>query len=137
LTRRGMFQAATVAAAATSVAAMSAKPAHALWPTAPTPRFKTIKPHEGGLFMYNVGYQPQIIGNDADNILAIGFNWGEPNSAVFGSGLDDQYSVEAFYRWQLTREIAVTPNIQYIRDPALNPEEDNIWLIGLRARFAF
>jgi len=84
-----------------------------------------------------IGYQPQIIGNDADNILAIGFNWGEPNSAVFGSGLDDQYSVEAFYRWQLTREIAVTPNIQYIRDPALNPEEDNIWLIGLRARFAF
>jgi len=37
-------------------------------------------------------------------------------------------------RYQFTRELAVTPSIQYIRDPALNPDEDNLWVFGLRMR---
>ena len=84
-----------------------------------------------------LGYQPRSIGSDKGNLLGVGVNWGEPNSTVFGSGLDDQYGVEMFYRWQLTREIAITPNIQFIKDPALNPDEDSLWLFGLRARLAF
>jgi len=83
-----------------------------------------------------LGYQPQPIGSDRGNILAVGVNWGEPNSTVLGSGLDDQYAIEAFFRWQLLKELAVTPNVQFLIDPALNPEEDNIWLFGLRARLA-
>jgi Asp/Glu/hydantoin racemase len=61
LTRRGMFQAATVAAAATGIAAVSTRPAHALWPTKPTPRFKSVKPHEGGMFTYTVGYTDEEV----------------------------------------------------------------------------
>jgi len=70
------------------------------------------------------------------NILAVGVNWGEPNSTVLGSDLDDQYAIEAFFRWQLMKELAVTPNVQFLINPALNPDKDNIWVFGLRARLA-
>ena len=55
LTRRGVFRAATLAAVTAGIAAGSARPAYALWPTKPTPRFKSVKPHEGGMFTYTVG----------------------------------------------------------------------------------
>jgi porin len=37
---------------------------------------------------------------------------------------------------QLTQELAITPDIQLLIDPALNPDEDSIWVFGLRARLA-
>ncbi len=83
-----------------------------------------------------LGYQPRPVGSDQGDLLGVGFNWGEPNSTALGPGLDDQYGMEVFYRWQLTKEIAITPNIQFLKDPALNPDEDNMWLFGLRARLA-
>ncbi|MGB5328114.1 MAG: carbohydrate porin, partial [Gammaproteobacteria bacterium] len=44
---------------------------------------------------------------------------------------------EVYYRWQVAEEIAITPSVQLLIDPALNPEEDTLWVFGLRARFAF
>jgi len=32
---------------------------------------------------------------------------------------------------------AITADIQYIKDPALNPDESTIWMFNARARFAF
>ena len=55
---------------------------------------------------------------------------------TFCPGLDDQYSFEVFYRFQLTEQLAITPDIQYLVDPALNPDEDKLWVVGLRARLA-
>jgi porin len=46
----------------------------------------------------------------------------------------DQYTTELFWRYQLTTELAVTPTIQYIKDPALNPDESSLWAFGLRVR---
>ncbi len=83
-----------------------------------------------------LGYQPNPIGSSAGNLLGLGVNWGEPNDTVFGSGLDDQYSFELFYRLQITKELAITPDIQFLINPAQNPDEDNIWVFGLRARIA-
>jgi porin len=83
-----------------------------------------------------IGFQPKHHGSDIGDLFAVGLNWGEPNSTVFGSGLDDQYSIEAFYRWQLSKEFAVTTDVQFIKDPALNPDDDQLWLLGLRARLA-
>jgi porin len=71
------------------------------------------------------------------NQLGVAYNWGEPNESTWGSGLKDQHTLEAFYRIQLWKEIAITPDIQYIRNPALNPEDDKLWVFGLRARLAF
>jgi porin len=71
------------------------------------------------------------------NQLGVAYNWGQPNDSTWGPGLDDQQTIEAFYRIQLWKELAITPDIQYIRNPALNPDDDSLWVIGLRARLAF
>jgi len=71
------------------------------------------------------------------NQLGVAYNWGKPNESTWGSDLDDQHTLEVFYRIQLWKEVAITPDIQYIRSPALNPENNDLWIIGLRARLAF
>ena len=71
------------------------------------------------------------------NQLGIAYNWGKPNESTWGPDLDDQHTLEVFYRIQLWKEVAITPDIQYIRSPALNPENNDLWIIGLRARLAF
>ncbi len=83
------------------------------------------------------GYAPNGIGAPgAGHLLGFGANWGVPNEAVFGSGLDDQYAMEVYFRLQVTKELAITPDVQLLINPALNPEEDTIWVFGLRARLA-
>lgn len=72
----------------------------------------------------------------AGDLLGVGLNWGQPNETTFGSGLDDQYTVEVFYRFQLTQQLAITPSIEYLKNPALNPGDDSLWVGGVRARLA-
>jgi porin len=79
------------------------------------------------------GYQP----NPGQNLLGVGLNWGQPNESSFGPNLPDQLTAEVFYRWNIAKEIALTPDVQYISDPALNPEASSVWLLGLRARLVF
>jgi porin len=81
-------------------------------------------------------YQPNPIGASAGNLLGFGLNWGKANEAIYGRGLDDQNAFELFYRLQLTQEFAITPDFQYLRNPAQNPDEDSIWVFALRARFS-
>jgi len=88
----------------------------------------------GGLLSSSIstgfGYQ-WVQGRD---LLGVGFNWGRPNAASFGEGLDDQYTLELFYRWQLARQLAVTPDLQVLWNPALDPTRDTLWVFGIRAR---
>jgi porin len=92
---------------------------------------------DGGTLMQksvSAGFAYQeIAGHD---VLGVGFNWGEVNENTFAPGLKDQKSLEAYYRFQLTEQLALTPDIQYIKDPPLNPTEDSLWIVGLRARLA-
>ena len=84
------------------------------------------------------GYTPsglETLGSGSQ--LGFGASWGKPNDALFGSGLDDQYTIETYYRLQVTRELAITPSVQLLIDPALNPERSTLWVFGLRARLAF
>jgi porin len=71
------------------------------------------------------------------NQLGLAYNWGEPNESSWGPGLPSQKTLEVFYRIQLFKEIAITPDVQYIKDPALNPDASSMWVYGLRARLAF
>jgi len=68
--------------------------------------------------------------------LGVAVNWGRPNEDSFGPDLDDQYTFEVFYRLQVTEQFALTPDIQYLVDPAQNSTEDSLWILGLRARLA-
>lgn len=81
-----------------------------------------------------VGWQPDPGANR--DLLGLGLNWGKPNSDTFGSGLDDQFAGEFFYRLNVTETFAMTPSAQLVVNPALNPDEDVIGVLGLRARLA-
>ena len=46
------------------------------------------------------------------------------------------YDAEVYYRWQLTPRLAVSPTLQLLVNPALDPELDRTWVLGVRARLA-
>ncbi len=67
------------------------------------------------------------------DLLGLGINWGSPSSG----GTKDQVTTELFYRFQVAQNFAITPSVQLLKDPALNPTEDEIWISSIRARFSF
>lgn len=67
------------------------------------------------------------------DVAGIGISWGQPAD----SSLRDQFTSELFYRFQLTQGLAITPDIQVIADPALNPSVDLLAFFGLRLRAVF
>ncbi len=82
------------------------------------------------------GYQPDSSTAAPGNLFGAAVNWGEVNDLSFGPGLDDQYTAEVFYRWQTSKKLALTADIQYLKDPALNPDESSVYVWSMRARFA-
>jgi porin len=80
-----------------------------------------------------LGYQ-LVPGGD---VLGVGINWGRPNHDTFGADLNDQFTSEVFYRWQVTQHSQLTPSIQLLANPALNPDTDLVAVFGLRARVVF
>ena len=78
------------------------------------------------------GYQPV----QGSHLLAGAFNWGQVNETTFEPGLDDQLTFEIFYRIQLSSRFAVTPDVQFLINPALNPEQSSLFLWGIRGRIA-
>ncbi|MFW2405632.1 MAG: carbohydrate porin, partial [Gammaproteobacteria bacterium] len=79
-----------------------------------------------------IGYR---VRNDKD-LFGAGLNWGEPNSNQ-GVGTDAQYAAEIFYRLLIGKRLNLTADLQYVRDPAINPSESSIWVFGARGRWAF
>jgi len=67
------------------------------------------------------------------DLVGISANWGSPPD----KSLEDQTTIEAFWRFQFSQGFAITPSLQLLLDPALNPAEDKVWVFGLRARLAF
>ena len=63
----------------------------------------------------------------------IGVNWGDPPD----DSLPDQKTIEAYWNFQFAQNLAITPSVQLLIDPALNTEEDQIWIAGLRTRLTF
>jgi carbohydrate-selective porin OprB len=47
-----------------------------------------------------------------------------------------KYRTRIYYS-DTQKEVMISPDIQYIRNPALNPDEDALRVFGIRARFAF
>ena len=67
------------------------------------------------------------------DVVGLGVSWGQPADG----SLSEQFTSELFYRLQVTDYLAITPDLQLIVDPALNPQADAIGYIGVRVRFAF
>ena len=64
-----------------------------------------------------------------DSMIGIGASWGQAP----GSN-EDQVATELFYKWQMAQNLALTPSIQLLANPALNPDDDLVTVIGLRLR---
>jgi porin len=74
---------------------------------------------------------------DGQGVFGLGLNWGRPNRELFGTDARDQHTIEAYYRLQLAEHLTITPDVQLLKDPALNPGESSVWVAGLRARLFF
>ena len=77
-----------------------------------------------------LGYQPKPGGN----LLGIAIGWGEPNETTFSEGLSNQITTEIFYRLQVSKHFVITPDIQYLINPALNPDASSVFVWGIRGR---
>ena len=64
------------------------------------------------------------------DVVGLSVNHGSPPD----DSLRDQTTIEAFWRYQFSQGLAITPSIQLLLDPALNPDEDTVWVWGLRFR---
>jgi porin len=80
-----------------------------------------------------IGYQTEAF----NGLLGAAMNWGRPNEDTFGPDLDDQLALEVFYRIAAGKQTALTVDVQYIQDPAINPFESSILMFNLRGRVAF
>jgi len=90
------------------------------WSDGAAPLFNA---HYSGGFLY---YFPQY-----RDLMGFSIAWDEPATP----GLRDQTTLEAFYRYQFSDNIAITADAQLLINPALNPTEDQIAVFGIRTRF--
>lgn len=87
--------------------------------------------------------------NSIRHLLAVGFSFltpfGRPNDQAgigvsfthpSSNDLRDEYSVEAYYRLQLTEGIELSPDAQVIFDPSAG-SQDVVGVFGLRLRLLY
>lgn len=74
-------------------------------------------------------------GRDTGSI-ALGVNWARPNPKTYGVD-NDQLTIEAYWRFSPLAWLEVTPDVQYVHNPAYYATEDDLWLLGLRVRAVF
>ncbi len=76
------------------------------------------------------GWRPNV---EYSDLFGVGTGWAQPASP----NLRDQFIYEAFYRFQLTTQLAITPDVQWILHPTLSPNNGSLWVASLRARITF
>ncbi|KOO15606.1 porin [Vibrio xuii] len=94
---------------------------------------------EGDVALYDkslsVGLGYFGLGSPKNN-LGVAVNWSETNSDTLQRYMNadkDQTAVEIYYNMQLTDYLQITPDIQYINNPALS-NKSSAWVMGIRAR---
>ena len=97
---------------------------------------------EGDVALYDksisVGMGYFGLGKPTNN-LGVALNWAEVNGDSFAadakatSGSTEQWTAEIYYNMQFGDHFQVTPDIQYIKDPAFSTES-SAWVFGIRAR---
>ena len=101
------------------------------------PFFRTGFAQDGGaLWQSSVDLGCGYRFTETQNQLSLGVSWGRPSESTLGEGLNDQYTIETYYRIHLGKLISITPDLQLLINPALNPNKDFLTVFGLRARAA-
>ncbi len=78
----------------------------------------------------NVGLVIDKIFGQANDRIGIGYTWSDPADR----SLNNQGVIDAYYRVQLTPEIQIGPTLEIIFDPVRNPDDDTVFVWGLRTR---
>ena len=66
------------------------------------------------------------------DLAGVGLNWAQAD------GIDDtQFTTEVFYRFSISPNLQITPSIQFIDNPMLDPSQSNLTILGLRFRIVF
>jgi porin len=74
----------------------------------------------------STGFAYYGLGGEKNN-LGMAVNWAD-------AGSEDQYTFEAFYLIKVLPTWEVTPDIQLIKNPASNNDDDSVMVYGLRTR---
>ncbi|MGB5661668.1 carbohydrate porin, partial [Eudoraea sp.] len=56
------------------------------------------------------------------------------SESTYYEGVEDQLTIELFYHWQKLKTLILTPDVQFIINPAQNPTRNFITVFGLRGR---
>jgi porin len=66
-----------------------------------------------------------------DQAWTFGVGWAEPANKP--PGTKDEYVIETSYKFQIAKNFSLLPDMQLVIDPANNPTESSVWILGLRA----
>ncbi len=80
----------------------------------------------------STGFGLRPFGRQGD-LFSVGASWASPSN----DALRDQYTFEAFYRLELIDNVTITPDIQVVVNPSLDPDDDMLIVGGLRMRTTF
>ncbi len=82
-----------------------------------------------------VGWRPT---EQYSDLFGLGLGWVRPNTDIVPDPFQrEQVNAETFYRFHVTPNLAITPDVQVIWNPSLNPGVDTLWVASLRARITF
>lgn len=68
--------------------------------------------------------------------VALGFTSSAP-PPVNPTGTRNEKILEAYWNWSVTKVLLVTPDVQYILNPALDPARNHAWVWSLRTTLRF
>src|SRR5210317_1467309 len=66
-------------------------------------------------------------------VWTIGAGWARPSEDTFGPDLDNETALEMSYKFPISKNFSLLPDVQVIFNPANNQGESSIWVIGVRA----
>jgi porin len=66
-------------------------------------------------------------------VWTMGAGWAKPSEDTYGPGLDNETALEMSYKFPISKNFSLLPDAQIIFNPATNPGESSIWVIGVRA----
>ena len=68
--------------------------------------------------------------------IAIGLMWMQPHDLVSGIELRNQFGAEAYWKLSLTPNLWLTPGVQLVLNPSLNPDANAIIIPHVKFRIA-
>ena len=72
-----------------------------------------------------------------DQAVSFGAGWARPSPMTFGPGLRDEWVVESSYKVQFSPTFSLMPDLQLLVNPANNPAQDTVWVLGVRGLLSF